>query len=109
MEDRLAVRRLVAEVVAEYDERVLTSTLPPLSDMSSTARSVFDAVAGYGPPQRHLDDPEIEEIRVHERQAHGCRQAHGNMALDPWALGPGGRAEPPYPIQPLVRACARAA
>ena len=64
VEDRLAVRRLVDEVVAEYDERALTSTLPPLSDVTSTARSVYDAVAGYGPLQRHLDDPEVEEIWV---------------------------------------------
>ena len=64
VEDRLAVRRLVDEVVAEYDERALTSTLPPLSDAPSAARSVYDAVAGYGPLQRHLDDPEVEEIWV---------------------------------------------
>ena len=64
VEDRLAVRRLVDEVVAEYDERAMTSTLPLLSDAPSAARSVYDAVAGYGPLQRHLDDPEIEEIWV---------------------------------------------
>ncbi len=64
VEDRLAVRRLVDEVVAEYDERSLTSTLPALSDVSSVARSVYDAVAGFGPLQRHLDDPEVEEIWV---------------------------------------------
>ena len=66
VEDRLAVRRLVDEVAAEYDERALTSTLPPLSDAPSAARSVYDAVAGYGPLQRHLDDPEIEEIWVND-------------------------------------------
>ena len=71
VEDRLAVRRLVDEVVAEYDERALTSTLPPLSDAPSAARSVYDAVAGYGPLQRHLDDPEVEEIWVNGRRAHG--------------------------------------
>ena len=71
VEDRLAVRRLVDEVVAEYDERALTSTLPPLSDAPSAARSVYDAVAGYGPLQRHLDDPEVEEIWVSERLTHG--------------------------------------
>lgn len=62
VEDRLAVRRLVDEVVAEYDERALGSTLPPLVDARSAARSVYDAVAGYGPLQRHLDDLEVEEI-----------------------------------------------
>ena len=71
VEDRLAVRRLVDEVVAEYDERALTSTLQPLSDASSAARSVYDAVAGYGPLQRHRDDPEVEEVWVYEQAT--CR------------------------------------
>ena len=66
VQDRLAVRRLVDEVVADYDERALISTLPPLADVPTAARSVYDAVAGFGPLQRHLDDPEIEEIWVNE-------------------------------------------
>jgi pilus assembly protein CpaF len=64
--DRLAVRRLVDEVVADYDERSLTSTLPALHDTGSAARSVYDAVAGFGPLQRHLDDPTVEEIWINE-------------------------------------------
>ena len=66
IEDRLAVRRLVDEVVADYDERALTSTLPPLADLPGTVRTVYDAVAGFGPLQRHLDDPTVEEIWVNE-------------------------------------------
>ena len=64
--DRAAVRRLVDEVVADYDERTLTSSLPPLSDQLVAARSVYDAVAGFGPLQRHLDDPTVEELWVNE-------------------------------------------
>ncbi len=64
--DRSAVRRLVEEVVADYDERTLTSALPPLTDSLSASRAVYDAVAGFGPLQRHLDDPTIEEIWVNE-------------------------------------------
>lgn len=60
--DRAAVRRLVDEVVAEYDERALTSTLPSLGDPRQAARAVYDAVAGFGPLQRHLDDPSVQEI-----------------------------------------------
>jgi pilus assembly protein CpaF len=52
--------------VAEYDERSLTFSLPPLSDTRQAARAVYDAVAGYGPLQRHLDDPEFEEIWINE-------------------------------------------
>ena len=65
--DRLAVRRLVDEVVADYDERALTSALSPLGDVRSAARSVYDAVAGFGPLQRHLDDPDVEEIWINGR------------------------------------------
>lgn len=64
--DRSAVRRLVDDVVAEYDERSLTSSLPQLVDSVGTARLVYDAVAGLGPLQRHLDDPTVEEIWVNE-------------------------------------------
>lgn len=64
--DRSAVRRLVDDVVAEYDERSLTSSLPQLGDRVVTARAVYDAVAGFGPLQRHLDDPVVEEIWINE-------------------------------------------
>ncbi len=66
VEDRLAMRRLIDEVVLDYDERALTSTMPPLPDPRVAARVVYDAVAGFGPLQRHLDDPEVEEIWINE-------------------------------------------
>ena len=66
VEDRSAVRRLVDEVVADYDERTLTSSLTPLPDVTTAARSVYDAVAGYGPLQRHLDDDTVEEIWINQ-------------------------------------------
>jgi pilus assembly protein CpaF len=62
--DRAAVRRLVDEVVSDYDERSLVSSLTPLPDSRSAARAVYDAVAGFGPLQRHLDDRDVEEIWV---------------------------------------------
>ena len=65
--DRAAVKRLVDEVVADYDERALTSALPALGDPRSAARSVYDAVAGFGPLQRHLDDPTVEEVWINVR------------------------------------------
>ena len=64
--DTTAVRRLVDEVVTDYHDRALTSTLDPLGDAHQAARSVYDAVAGFGALQRHLDDPEIEEIWINE-------------------------------------------
>jgi pilus assembly protein CpaF len=59
-----AVRRLIAEVLADYSDRALTGTLPALADPTGAARTVYDTVAGLGPLQRFLDDPEVEEIWV---------------------------------------------
>jgi pilus assembly protein CpaF len=61
-----AVRRLVDEVIAEYDERSLSGSLPVLADRGLAARQVFDAVAGFGPLQQYLDDPTVEEVWVNE-------------------------------------------
>ena len=60
------VRRLVDEVIADYDERSVAGSLPVLVDSGQAARAVFDAVAGFGPLQRYLDDPEVEEIWINE-------------------------------------------
>lgn len=60
------VRALVDEVVADYDERSLGGGLPALGDRAQVAREVWDAVAGFGPLQRFLDDPEIEEIWIND-------------------------------------------
>ena len=64
--DPAPVRSLVADVLADYSERSLSSALPPIGDPEAVARDVLDRVAGYGPLQRYLDDPEIEEIWVNE-------------------------------------------
>ena len=66
VQDREAMRRLIDEVVLDYDERALSSTMPALPDPRVAARAVYDAVAGFGPLQRHLDDPEVEEIWINE-------------------------------------------
>jgi pilus assembly protein CpaF len=60
------VRQLVDDVLGDYEERALTSDLPPVVDRQNTARLVYDAVAGFGPLQRHLDDPAVEEIWINE-------------------------------------------
>ncbi len=57
------MRRLVEEVIADYDERA--DVLPrPAAAARTAARAAFDAVAGFGPLQRHLDDPNVEESRI---------------------------------------------
>jgi len=64
--DPAAVRRLVDEVITDYDERSVGGTLPQLLDARVAARAVFDAVAGFGPLQKYLDDPTVEEIWINE-------------------------------------------
>ena len=61
-----AARALVDEVLADYSRRMLSSSLPPVGDPERVARSVLDAVAGFGPLQRWLDDPEVEEVWINE-------------------------------------------
>jgi pilus assembly protein CpaF len=64
--DGSAVRTLVDEVVADYDERSVRTGLPALLDPRLVAREVWDAVAGFGPLQRFLDDPDVEEIWINQ-------------------------------------------
>jgi pilus assembly protein CpaF len=64
--DHSEVRRLVDDVVSEYDVRSLDGGLPSLGDTEQVAREVFDAVAGLGPLQPYLDDPMIEEIWIND-------------------------------------------
>jgi pilus assembly protein CpaF len=64
--DPAAVRGLVDEVLLEYEDRALSADLPPVGDRRQLARTVFDAVAGFGPLQPYLDDPAVEEIWINE-------------------------------------------
>lgn len=62
--DDSAFRSLVAEAVTDYEERALRGLVPPLEDVPQAAKAMVDAVAGLGPLQAFLDDPEIEEIWI---------------------------------------------
>lgn len=53
--DREAVRALAADAVAG---------LPRGADAEGLARAAFDAIAGFGPLQAHLDDPTVEELWI---------------------------------------------
>jgi pilus assembly protein CpaF len=58
------VGRLVQEVVSEYLDRAVNSTLPSLGDVEALARALLDSVAGFGPLQPYLDDPSIDDYRT---------------------------------------------
>jgi len=56
------IETLVREAVADYDARSLVSGLPALPNRDVAVKSILDAVAGFGPLQRYLDDPCVEEV-----------------------------------------------
>lgn len=62
--DPAAVRTVISEAVAGYERQRLRSRLPGLGDVAALSRRLFDAVAGLGPLQEYLDDPEVEEIWI---------------------------------------------
>ena len=62
----VAVAALIEEAIGDYLDRATTSPLPPLGDRTAVARTIHDAIAGFGPLQPLLDDPTIEEIWINE-------------------------------------------
>ena len=65
--DRAAVRRLVDEVVADYDERALTAACRRSSTRGRAARAVSTTRwPGSGRCSAYLDDPTVEEIWINE-------------------------------------------
>jgi pilus assembly protein CpaF len=57
---------LVQEALDAYGERTLAGLLPTIADPERAASALYDRVAGAGPLQRYLDDPEVEEIWINE-------------------------------------------
>ena len=86
--DQRATRLLIDEVITHYEERVPNSTLPPLIDRPTAARFVFDALAGFGPLQRYLEDTDIEEIWINE-PGRVFVARHGRSELTTTVLAPG--------------------
>lgn len=60
------LREIVEQVLADYEERSLNGDVPRITDANQTIKYVIDSIAGFGPLQRYLDDPEIEEIWINE-------------------------------------------
>lgn len=58
------VRKIIVAAAVDYEDRTLRSNLPPIVDYDQTVQVIFDAVAGFGPLQPLLDDPEVEEIWI---------------------------------------------
>ncbi len=64
--DTVRVRRLAEQVVADHDQRSLTGEVAPVRDPSAAVEEIVARVAGFGPLQRYLDDPTVEEVWINE-------------------------------------------
>ncbi|MGZ4437590.1 MAG: hypothetical protein ACXVW6_08115 [Nocardioidaceae bacterium] len=58
------VRRTAEGLVAEHDAASLTGAVAPVDDRGAGVEELVARVAGFGPLQRYLDDPTVEEIWV---------------------------------------------
>lgn len=61
-----AVRRMAEEVVRGHDERSLSGMVPPIADPTALVGELMARVSGFGPLQRFLDDPAVEEVWIYE-------------------------------------------
>jgi pilus assembly protein CpaF len=82
-----SVRRVVDEVMADYAQSSLTSAAEPLDNGHDVARDVIHAVAGLGPLQQYLEDPEVEEIWIND-PGRVFVARRGRSELTPTLLGP---------------------
>lgn len=64
--DTDVVRRLAEQVVQAHDERSLTGAVVPVGDQARVVDELVARVAGFGPLQAFLDDPEVEEIWIND-------------------------------------------
>ena len=61
-----AVRRLAERLVREHDERSLTGVGAPVLDVQGMIEELLSRLSGFGPLQRYLDDPTVEEIWIND-------------------------------------------
>jgi pilus assembly protein CpaF len=64
--DALVVRRLAEGVVRAHDELSLTGLVAPVGDVDAVVGELVARVSGFGPLQRFLDDPVVEEIWIND-------------------------------------------
>ncbi|WP_043109249.1 CpaF family protein [Paraoerskovia marina] len=62
--DPAAAELLVREALSAYETRAALGGVPVIDDTDAAVRRVLDDLAGMGPLQAYLDDPEIEEVWV---------------------------------------------
>src|SRR5687768_18563434 len=60
------VRRLAERLVRDRDQLSLTGAVLPVTDQDELVDALVANVAGFGPLQPYLDDPEVEEIWIND-------------------------------------------
>ena len=61
-----AVRRLAERLVRERDQLSLTGAVLPVTDHEDLVDALVANVAGFGPLQPYLEDPEVEEVWIND-------------------------------------------
>lgn len=64
--ESLVVRRIAEDVVRDHDQLSLTGAVAPVADDGVMVGELVARVAGFGPLQPFLDDPEVEEIWIND-------------------------------------------
>jgi pilus assembly protein CpaF len=59
-----ALEPLIREVMGDYDRRSAAGSVPVVRDAEAVLAEVAASIAGFGPLQELLDDPEVEEIWI---------------------------------------------
>jgi pilus assembly protein CpaF len=73
-----SVESLVDEVLHDYERRAESSSLPRVNDRGAVKKAVVDRVAGLGPLQPLLDDPDVEEIWINGPGRVFCARRSGH-------------------------------
>lgn len=82
------VRHLARQVVRDHDERSLTGAVAALEDATAVVEELVARVAGFGPLQVLLDDPDVEEIWINDPTRVFVAR-HGRHELTDVLLAPG--------------------
>jgi pilus assembly protein CpaF len=64
--DVALVRDLAVRLVADHDQRSLSGAVAPVGDAEAVVEELVARVAGFGPLQGYLDDPEVEELWIND-------------------------------------------
>src|SRR5690349_16427517 len=65
-QERSHLRSLAEQVVRDHDRRSLTGSVLPIGDAAAAVETLVANLSGFGPLQRYLEDPQVEEIWIND-------------------------------------------